>query len=129
MKKPFVLFLVAFAMALVQGCATAPGTQLAAVGKSDNSISAATLATVGTCEMDVAADWTALAMSRQRAARDLRAKSITVQQAVQVQQLADSARLDLTAACPSTKAQLDVGRRDAARITLRQIATTLEKKP
>lgn len=130
LKTHTLIILVTIALGLLQGCAT-PGAsaQLATQGRSDNTISAGTLATVGTCEMDVAADWTALAMSRQRAARSLRAKTITVQQALQVQLLADSARQDLEAACPSTKAQLDIGRRDAARATLRQIAATLEKKP
>lgn len=87
----------------------------------------ATLARVGTCEMDVAADYTALIASRHRAASALRKKAITVQQAIQVQALADTARADLDAACPDVTAKLDTARRDQARATLKQIAAILEK--
>lgn len=97
-------------------------------GKADatGSYAAATLASVGTCEMDVAADYTALAMSRTRAARNLGKGRITVEQAKQIQTLADRARADLEAACPNAAAKLNVARRDAARATLK---TTLEKNP
>lgn len=87
---------------------------------------AATLASVGTCEMDVAADYTALAMSRTRAARNLGKGRINVAQAKQIQALADRARADLDAACPNAVATLNVARRDAARATLK---TILEANP
>lgn len=116
------LLAILITVALV-GCAAKP---IALSGKADATgpYAAATLASVGTCEMDVAADYTALAMARTRAARNLGKGRITVAQARQVQALADSARADLEAACPNRSARLNVARRDAARATLKTILET-----
>lgn len=115
--KTLALILMAVALA---GCASS--TQpLSGKAGATGPYAAATLASVGTCEMDVAADYTALAMSRTRAARNLGKGRISVAQARQVQALADSARADLEAACPNKSARLNVARRDAARATLKNI--------
>lgn len=125
------LMLIALGAALLVGCAVPPPATvpLAATARVSGVMAAATLARVGTCEMDVAADYTALIMARQRAARDVARRTITVDQARQVQALADSARADLTAACPDAAARLDVARRDAARATLKTILQLLEQHP
>lgn len=115
--KTLLAILITVALA---GCASKP---VALSGKADSTgpYAAGTLASVGTCEMDVAADYTALAMARTRAARNLAKGRITVDQAKQVQVMADSARADLDAACPNKSARLNVARRDAARATLKTI--------
>lgn len=123
MRNILAFTLVALTIA---GCASSHSITPAS-GKAVSATASATLARVGTCEMDVAADYTALIASRYRAASLLRKKTITVEQAVQVQTLGDAARADLDAACPDAKAQLDVARRDRARAALGQIKTILEK--
>lgn len=130
MKRTLMLA-AACGLTLLAGCASpSPASMpLAATARSHGSMAAATLARVGTCEMDVASDWTALIMFRQRAARDVTNRVINVDQARQVQALADTVRIDLDAACPSAAARLDVARRDAARVTLKTIAQLLEKNP
>lgn len=130
MKKTLMLVALCV-LALLSGCTSPPSASvpLAASARSSGTLAAATLARVGTCEMDVAADFTALIMFRQRAARDVTNRVITVDQARQVQALADTVRIDLDAACPNASARLDVERRDAARATLKTIAQLLEKKP
>lgn len=114
---------------MLPACATPTAVPLQAAASTDGIIGTATLALTGTCEMDVAADMTALVIYRQRAARAVTRGQITVAQARQVQDLADNARADLDAACPNAAATLDVGRREAARATLKTIAPILEKKP
>lgn len=126
--KTLKLFLLLVALTVLAGCTTSP-QPLQPQSREGKVLAAATLAMVGTCEVDVAADYTALVLSRQRAARDLRAKTISVDTAIQVQALADAARADLEAACPNRAATLDVRRRDAARATLASISKLLEKKP
>ncbi len=128
--------------ALLAGCATPqhpaqpaqpaqPGApvSLAATAKSDRIMAAATLALVGTCEVNVAADYTALIMSRQHAALALTRGQISVQAASQVQALADSARAHLDAACPSSQATLDAQRLRSARTDLAAISQLLKAKP
>lgn len=124
MKQVFNLILLAFA-ALLAGCATAPTMQPQA--REGVVYGGATLALVGTCQTDVAAEYTVLVLSRQRAARELRAKKIPVADAIKVQELADTARAHLEAACPSPGAKLDAARRDAARTALATITKILEK--
>lgn len=116
------LLAVLITVALV-GCAS-QSVPLSGKADATGPYAAATLASVGTCEMDVAADYTALAMSRTRAARNLDKGRITVDQAKQIQALADRARADLDAACPNVAAKLNVARRDAARATLKTILET-----
>lgn len=123
------LFLAALAAVALIGCAASPAVPLAGQAQTGGIIGAGTLALTGTCEMDVAADMTALVIYRQRAARGVAKGQITVAQARQVQTLADSARADLDAACPNAAATLDIGRREAARATLKKIAVILEEKP
>lgn len=118
--KTLALILMAVALA---GCASKP-VPLSGKADATGPYAAATLASVGTCEMDVAADYTALAMARTRTARNLGKGRITVDQARQVQAMADSARADLEAACPNKAARLNVARRDAARATLKTILET-----
>lgn len=116
--KTLALILITVALA---GCASKPLS-----GKADATgpYAAATLASVGTCEVDVAADYTALTMARTRATRNLGKGLITAAQARQVQSMADRARADLEAACPNKAARLNVARRDAARATLKTILET-----
>lgn len=117
---------------LMAGCATAPApaaVPLATATAPNRAVFAATLAKVGTCEVDVAADYSQLIVSRQTATNRLLGKTITVDVAKQVQALADSARADLDAACPDTSARLKPERLAAARATLKTIAQLLEKKP
>ena len=121
--KTLALFL--YTAAALVGCASQP-IPLSGKAAATGPYAAATLASVGTCEMDVAADYTALAMARTRATRNLGKGRITVDQAKQIQSLADSARADLEAACPNRSARLNVARRDAARATLK---TILESNP
>lgn len=118
--KTLALFLIAVALI---GCAAQP-VPLSGKAEASGLYGAATLASVGTCEMDVAADYTALAMARTRAARNLGKGRINVEQAKQIQALADRARADLDAACPNAAAKLNVARRDAARATLKNILET-----
>lgn len=121
------LFIAVLAAGTLAACSTS--VPLSGTAQTDAILSASTLAFTGTCEMDVAADFSALALYRKRAARDLTRGQITVDTARQVQALADSARADLDAACPNRKATLDVAHRDQARATLGAIAKLLEKKP
>lgn len=131
--KKLITIAALLAAALLAGCASAPQPavtqptiqELAAVPPTNRINVFATLARVGTCEMDVAADYTALIASRHRAASALRKKTITVDKAIQVQTLADAARADLDAACQDVTAKLDVERRDQARASIKQIATIL----
>lgn len=120
--KTLALILITF---VLSGCAS---QTVPLSGKADATgpYAAATLASVGTCEMDVAADYTALTMSRTRAARNLNKGRISVAQARQIQAMADRVRADLEAACPNKGARLYVARRDAARSTLNAI---LEMNP
>lgn len=118
--KTLALILITF---VLSGCAS---QTVPLSGKADATgpYAIATLASVGTCEMDVAADYTALAMSRTRAARNLTKGRISVTQARQIQAMADRARADLEAACPNKSARLNVTSRDAARATLKTILET-----
>lgn len=118
--KTLALVLITFALA---GCASQP-VPLSGTADASGPYAAATLASVGTCEIDVAADYTALAMARTRATRNLNKGRISVAQAKQIQALADRARADLEAACPNKSARLDAARRDAARVTLKTILET-----
>lgn len=127
--KTLILLAALCVPILLPACTTPAAVPLESAAQTGGIISAGTLALTGTCEMDVAADMTALVIYRQRAARAVAKRQITVAQARQVQTLADSARADLDAACPNAAAALDVGRREAARATLKQIAAILEKKP
>lgn len=118
--KTLALTLITVALA---GCASQP-VPLSGKGAATGPYAAATLASVGTCEMDVVADYTALAMARTRAARNLGKGRISVEQAKQIHALAGRARADLEAACPNKSARLNVTRRDAARATLKTILET-----
>lgn len=118
------LLAILIAVALV-GCAS-KSVPLSGKADATGPYAAATLASVGTCEMDVAADFTALKISRKRTARNLIKGRITKAQAIEIQSLGDSVRKDLAAACPNKSARLNVARRDAARATLK---TILEKNP
>lgn len=129
MKNKLILLAALCVPPLLPACATPTAVPLQAAASTDGIMGAATLARTGTCEMDIAADMTALVIYRQRAARAVTRGQITVAQARQVQTLADSARADLDAACPNANAMFDVGRREAARATLKTIAPILEKKP
>jgi hypothetical protein len=122
MKKTLSFFLVA-----CLASALSFASPLAANARVSTSTSAATLASVGTCEMDVAADWTALIMSRKQATARLQRGQITVDQAVQVQTLGDAARDELDAACAHPSLPLEADRREAARAKLREINHILEK--
>lgn len=125
MKKIILAVAVVLAFA---GCAATP-LSLTARATSGGLTGIGTLAYVGTCEMDVAADMTAVTSLRHRAARDLTAGRIGVDTARQIQALADSARADLVAACPNRTAELDVAQRESARSTIKQIRVILEAKP
>ncbi len=109
---------------LLVGCAAPLETRKA----ESNVMAAATLAYANSCEVDVAADYTSLIMSRQRATKALQSKRITIEQAKQVQALADHARVNLDAACPNRRSTLDVSRHRAAQATLAEIAKILEKR-
>jgi hypothetical protein len=126
--KNIIALLMGLALGGLTGCAAPPAVSLEGAAKAGPNI-VATLARTGTCEMDVASDFTALASYRTRTARLLETKAITIDQAIKVQALADSARADLDAACPDVSARLNVLRRDSARTTLKSIASMLEKKP
>lgn len=121
------LFIVALAALALSACSTVQ--PMAGSAQTDSLVSAGTLAFAGTCEMDVAADYSATTLYRKRAARDLTRGTLTVDTAQKVQALADSARADLDAACPNRQATLNVAHRDQARATLAAIAKLLEKKP
>jgi outer membrane protein assembly factor BamD (BamD/ComL family) len=121
--------LIVFALALLAGCAQAPAqtpAPLSGAASSDGLYAVGTLARTGTCEMDVAADFTALIAYRHRAARMVAKGQITVEQATYIQAQADSARADLDAACPDASARLNVAKRDRARATLKNIVDILE---
>lgn len=122
MKKTIAFFLVACLAA-----AASLASPLAANARVSTSISAATLASVGTCEMDVAADWTALIMARKQATARLQRGEITVPTAILVQALGDQARAELDAACAHPSLPLEADRREAARAKLREILNLLEK--
>jgi len=110
----------------LSGLSAVPGAAQAGAARSGGAWAVGTLATTGTCEMDVAADYTALISHRHRAARLLSQGRMTVDQAVTVQAQADSARADLDAACPNAAATLDATKRARARATLKRIAAILE---
>lgn len=133
MKKTIWSLLAVCAIAALQACATAqpapPASApqpLAASAKASRIVTTATLALANTCEVDVAADYTAVIASRQRATRLLTERRITVAQAQQVQDLADAARARLVAACPDKAATFKPTERDAARAALTAISTILE---
>ena len=115
---------------LVGACTTASVKQMDVAGAVPvRVLGAATLARAGTCEVDVAAVWSGLSLSRQRAAEQLQGGRITVAQARQVQALADAARVDLDAACPNDRAALDAARLAKARQSIAAAGQILEKKP
>jgi hypothetical protein len=125
MKKLLLLLGVVLAVA---GCAASPQVPLGGAAESGPNI-VATLARTGTCEMDVAADFTALVSYQKKAARAVAKGAITVDEARQILVLAEITRIDLDRACPDVTAKLDVLHRDSARESLKAIANILEKKP
>lgn len=97
------LLLLVATLAIAAGCANTPQpVQLEAAPAKSALYAVATLAT-NACEADTAADYTGVIVARRQAASLLRAKKIPVATAVQVQQLADQARVALDAACPGGK--------------------------
>lgn len=122
----------ALCLLALAGCASLSppaAVPLAAAAVPNRAVFAATLAKVGTCEVDVAASYSQLIVSRQTAANRLTDKAISVDTARQVQALADRARADLDAACPNDKARLNAERLASAKTTLKTIAQLLEKRP
>ncbi len=123
MRKTLFL-LLATSLAFVAGCASSPPpVQLEAAPVRSALHAVATLAT-NACEAEIAADYTGVIVARRQAASLLRGKKIPLTTAVQVQQLADQARVALDAACPG-------GRPDAiaiatARKARAQIVQALE---
>lgn len=113
MKK--LLLAAAFAaLAALQGCALmglagppAAQTLVSAPAPGIRANGAATLAKVGTCEVDVAADYTALIIYRRQAARLVTAGKMSVPVATTVQSLGDEARRQLDAACVAQKLNPD----------------------
>lgn len=93
--------LIAFALVtLLAACASAPQPLATAPARPSGVVVAfGTLASVGTCEYRLAAEYTALALARYRAARALDEKRIDVAAAREVQALADQARAELDRAC------------------------------
>lgn len=124
--------------ATLPGCAT---TQAGCAARAPTAVSlatpapklpgvfsAATLALAGTCETDVAADYTALITTRWRATSALHERRITVAQAQAVQAHADAARAELDAACTPGKPVLP-DRVIAARKAIAAAQQVLESKP
>lgn len=106
--------LIAAAAALLASCAAAPEPQLQAQGRGRVVIGAATLASIGTFEWTAAPAYTRLALLRQRAASRLDAKRITVDQARQVQAIADKARGRLDDAMSAHTRNPEVAARELA---------------
>lgn len=125
MKKIIIAIIAAVALT---ACSIQP-VPLVGNAKTSGLLTVGTLATVGTCEMDVAADWSALELHRRVAANRVTTGRITPATARQVLALGDAARASLLKACPNQRATLDVSARDSARATLKTIASLLEKKP
>lgn len=92
------IFLTIALASILAACA-APAPQLASAPQPARMVAFATLASVGTCEYRLAAEYTALALARYRAARALDEKRIDVAAAREVQALADQARAELDRAC------------------------------
>lgn len=138
MKTKYLMgALVALCLGVLAGCVSAPpappakpaAVELASAARVDRAIVAATLAKVGTCEVDVAASYTAVVMNYQRATNALVRGQITVDIAKRVRDLTDTARADLDAACPDASAKLKPERLAAAQATLQTASQLLEKKP
>lgn len=132
MMKKLLFATMALCLVMLAGCATSPppaAVPLAAAAVQNRAVFAATLARVGTCEVDVAADYSQLIVSRQVATNLLTSKAMSVDVAKQVQAQADAVRADLDAACPSAADKLKPERLAAARTRLKTIAQLLEKKP
>lgn len=87
MKKLFILLTT---LLVLSGCA-APSTPIAAQSSGGTAVFG-TLAAFGTFEMALAPAYTRLAVLRHKAAGALRDKRIGTQQAVDVQDMADTAR-------------------------------------
>lgn len=122
------LIIAAASVALLAACATPRPAPLSGDAATGPIISAGTLALVGTCEMDIAADMAALVIYRQRAARALSRGQIDLDAARRVQALADIARGHLDAACPNAAATLNTAERQLARAVIRDIGAIMERK-
>lgn len=96
-----VVGLLAIALGLT-ACAGMGATQsLQASPRSGGHIDAVgTLAVLGTCEYEIAPDYTAVIAARRKAAAELRGGTMSLATAQDVQRLADQARAALDMACP-----------------------------
>lgn len=106
------------AVALMVGCASQP-VELQTKPSAFGIDAVATLAT-NECEARTAADYTAVIVARRRAAAQLRAGKISVDQAKAVQAAADEARAALDATCATGKVDelaLHVAQLARARLT------------
>lgn len=111
--------LATLAVAFLVGCAAKQPVELQTRRASFGLDAVATLAT-NDCEARTAADFTAVIVARRRAAAQLRAGKISVDQAKAVQAAADEARAALDATCTTGKVDelaLYVAQLSRARLT------------
>jgi len=118
-----LLAAVAGAIALLGGCATPTPLPTPVAIKRTVDV-AGTLATAGSCEINVAAEYTQLALARSTAARRLDAGRLSVDIASAIQRQADIARRELDRACRTGK--LDEHERDEARAAITRLNRLLE---
>lgn len=119
-----VAVLVALAV-LAAGCAAPTQALSAPPAPALKAVGIGTLAT-SACEAAVAPHVTRLAASRRQAAQLLDAQRLTLQQAVLVQALADSAREILSGACGQQRNTVPVQRIAEAQARQKDIDTILE---
>ncbi len=119
-------------VALLVGACAAPQPSLqSAAPKAPAVIAVGTLASVGTCEYDTAAAFTAVITARRVAAARLNAGRLTVDQALRVQVTADAARAEIERACPAPGATVkpDPDRMRRVDALIAQMRSTLEARP
>lgn len=108
--------LIAVAALLLAACSTfMPSNKFTPSKAPGYSDSVATLASVDTCEYEIAPLYTKMIVARGRAARGVAAGSVSVDKAKQVQATADAARALLDRACPKGRTAKEVDRDVVAR--------------